>query len=623
MIVQGRSSKYGWVMHKYQTLLISSCLVLVFGFLLAACQRARPMSTETVVITPTPTVTETTTASPTLQVYQPLETPNFVTITPLAYPQPSSQALSTPTEIAYQQPSSQPASPTTVISSPTTNPILLATVIPSPTQTEQATETETLVPSTETETPSTVDQYPGPGENPTETSQYPGPIITNTPLPYPGPETPTQESTRTFGRTITPAPGQRVTVTAFPSLTAFPSPTARSVTPGASPTELPPKPPLSPPLPGSSVTIWHPWGSTESITLQSIVQSFQQIYPDVTFSLLYVPLDDLHDTYQEASYLGSGPDLLFGPAKWGPGFFDEELVTDLSTYVPPDFLSTINPAALSSGQYHQSLISLPLSQHGMVMFRNTSIIDTAPITFEELDAASLEVKHGGIVGSYLERGSLFSAADIVGLGGKLMDENGYPTFNNQFGLEWFDLLTDYDKAGAVTFNTNWDLDMFKRGRVGIIIDGTWNISLLSQILGEGNLAIDPWPTFGTGHLSGWVESDSVFLNTNSTGSDRSAALAFMGYLLDPNVQMHLAEVGHIPSASATTPRDPLIQQAMRAFSSGAAYPINVDQSVLNLYQKELDKAIQSVFMYGANPSDSLKAANDNIVIQLKNMQTSP
>jgi ABC-type glycerol-3-phosphate transport system substrate-binding protein len=204
-----------------------------------------------------------------------------------------------------------------------------------------------------------------------------------------------------------------------------------------------------------------------------------------------------------------------------------------------------------------------------------------------------------------------------------MDEDGYPTFNNQFGVEWLDLLADYDAAGAVTFNTNWDLDKFKRGRVGIIIDGTWNISALAQVIGAENLAIDLWPTYGTGHMSGWVESDSVFLNSNVTGDDRSAALAFMGYLLDPDVQMHLAEVGHIPSVSSTAPRDPLIQQAMRAFSYGAAYPITVDQSVLDLYQKELDKVIQNVFVNGADPSEALKAASDNITVQLNNMQPSP
>jgi ABC-type glycerol-3-phosphate transport system substrate-binding protein len=190
-------------------------------------------------------------------------------------------------------------------------------------------------------------------------------------------------------------------------------------------------------------------------------------------------------------------------------------------------------------------------------------------------------------------------------------------------LEWFDLLADYDVAGAVTFNTNRDLDMFMRGRVGIVIDGTWNISRLTQALGKEYLTIDPWPTYGTGHMSGWVESDSVFLNANTTNDDRFAALSFVGYLLDPNVQMRLAEVGHIPSVSATLPRDILIQQAMKAFSFGAPYPITVDENILKLYWNELDMAIKSVFVSGVSPASALKTAKDNLVVQIKNLQTSP
>jgi maltose-binding protein MalE len=371
------------------------------------------------------------------------------------------------------------------------------------------------------------------------------------------------------------------------------------------------------------VTIWHSWSITETDTLRSIIQSFQRFYPDVTFSLLYVPIDDLFSTYQEAAYLGQGPSLLLGPAKWGPELFDGELITDLYPYLPADYLTSLNPAALASGEYNKSLISLPLSQRGIVMFRNTSIISTAPKTFEELITMSHHVTHGGVVGSYLERGSYFSAANILGLGGRLMDEGENPAFNNAFGLEWFNLLSAYDDAGAVTFNTNRDLDMFKRGRVGIIIDGSWNISLLTQAIGSGKLAIDPWPTYGTGHMSGWVESDSVFLNASSTGNDRFAALAFIGYLLDPNVQVHLAEVGHIPSVIAAKPRDALLSQAMDAFSYGTPYPITVNESVLNLYWKELDMAIREVFVSGTSPANVLTATSDDLLLKLRNLQASP
>jgi ABC-type glycerol-3-phosphate transport system substrate-binding protein len=257
------------------------------------------------------------------------------------------------------------------------------------------------------------------------------------------------------------------------------------------------------------------------------------------------------------------------------------------------------------------------------MFRNTAIISTAPKTFDELDVLSHQVTHGGVVGSYLERGSYYSAANIISLGGRLMDEDKNPAFNDPFGLEWFSQLTAYDDAGAVTFNTNRDLDMFKRGRVGIIIDGSWNISMLAQAIGADNLAIDPWPTYDSGHMSGWVESDSIFLNSNTTGDNGFAALTFIAYLLNPNVQMRLAEVGHIPSVSSTQPRDPLIRQAMEAFSYGVPFPITVDERVLNLYWKELDMAIWKVFMSGISPSNALKAASDNLVSLLRNTENAP
>jgi ABC-type glycerol-3-phosphate transport system substrate-binding protein len=371
------------------------------------------------------------------------------------------------------------------------------------------------------------------------------------------------------------------------------------------------------------VTIWHSWDDAETQALVTVIQSFQHLYPDVVFDVLRIPLDDLRNTYETAAYNGHGPSLLLAPADWGPAFYDSNLIADLDPYTPPDYLNIINPASLASGQYQNALISLPLSQHGVVMFRNTALIQDAPLTFDGLITAAQRATRGGNIGSYLERGSFFSTANIAGLGGSLMDVGYNPAFNDSFGLEWFDLLTAFDEAGAVTFNTNRDLDMFKLGRVGIIIDGTWNINNLSQAIGSENLAINPWPTYGTGHLSGWVQSDSVYLNINSTGDDRFAALSFIGYLLNPNVQQVLAEVGHIPSVITTQPRDVLIQQAMVAFSNGIPYPITSDNRILTAYWDELDLAIQSVFDRGADPATVLQAASDAITQRLEDLRRVP
>jgi ABC-type glycerol-3-phosphate transport system substrate-binding protein len=368
------------------------------------------------------------------------------------------------------------------------------------------------------------------------------------------------------------------------------------------------------------VTIWHSWGSAETAALQSIIQSFQRLYPDVTFSIQYIPQDDLYNSYYNSAYLGQGPSLLLGPSNWGSELFDDALITDLKSYVPANYLSIINPVALASGEYNDALISLPLSQHGLLMFRNNTVILTPALSLDALKELSKIATHGGVVGSYLERGAYFSAPAIIGLGGQLMDKDGYPAFNDEFGVEWFELLQAYDEAGAVTFNTNWDLEKFKQGRVGVIIDGSWNIPMLAQTMGGENLSIDPWPAFSTGHMSGWVETDSIFLNSNTIGNNRFAALSFIGYLLDPNVQMRLAEVGHIPSVITTQPRDPLIKQAMKAFMDGVPYPMGIDDSVLSIYRYHLDKAISDVFTFGVTPANALQTADENIRAALDELE---
>ena len=355
-------------MHKRQYLIISISLILFFSVFLGACKHVSP--------TATPTSVDTLSAEPSLELVI------IASSTSQPYPAPSDTSIAPPTSEAYPIPTSLHSLPKPgwlihnhkLLRMQDHQQHILRPL-------QSATQEKTIQPSPQntptTETP-TNDSYRAcrPAisgtRDPAYQSLYPGPQITNTPLPYPGPATSTTQPTRT------PSTTPRKT-----STQPF-GRTPSSGTPAITATDLPPRPPLSPPPAGSSVTIWHSWGISETETLKSIIQSFQRIYPDVTFNLLYVPLDDLYNTYQGAAYLGKGPSLLLGPAEWGPALFDGDLITDLSPFVPPDYLTNINSAALGSGEYRASLISLPLSQHGMLMYRNIAIINSAPKTFDEL-----------------------------------------------------------------------------------------------------------------------------------------------------------------------------------------------------------------------------------------------
>jgi len=209
------------------------------------------------------------------------------------------------------------------------------------------------------------------------------------------------------------------------------------------PTEAPE--PTEPPAPAMSgtVSLWQSWKEEEIEGLNSVIAAFQEMYPDVQFDVLYVPFDDLRGKFETAAATGGGPSVLIGAADWGPALFDAELVSDVSGMTTEDFLRTINPAALGAVKYRNALIGLPQTIKGVVMFRNSDIVADAPATYDDLVAAAQAATDGDIVGANLERGFFFSAAQLNGVGGLLMDENGNPLFNDEKGVEWLNLLNSF------------------------------------------------------------------------------------------------------------------------------------------------------------------------------------
>ncbi len=492
---------------------------------------------------------------------------------------------------------------------------------------------------------STSEAYPGPGVNETANPSYPGPLVgTSTSEAYPGliVVTSTSEAypglpTATSGRTPSSTPNPNLGPTTYPgpgspSVTAGAVAPTRSATPHPGPSSTPSFGNTQTFVPGitqtaslsgtpaqrpiytsqppqslfQTVTIWHSWSPSETQTLEDVIREFQSIYPNVKFVLTYAPLDELQGNFDRAAYLGNGPSLLLGPADWGPAYYDKGLVADLSSIADTQFLGTINPAALNEARYRGALIGLPYAiRSGVVMYRNKTILSKAPATFDELISMSKVATHGGTVGAYLEWSFFFSAAHLDGIGGQLMDQNGDPAFNTSMGVEWLKLLAAFKQAGPTAFNSNQDLETFKLGKAGVIIDGTWNKVQLAQAVGAQNLAIDPWPAYKYGHLAGYIQTDNIYLNANISGDARYAALQFMGFFLDREVQAIMTRAGHIPVVMDVQVDDPLMQQEMTAFKGAVAYPIRPE---INAYWDPLQAAMLSVINGTNDPTSALQQA---------------
>jgi len=251
------------------------------------------------------------------------------------------------------------------------------------------------------------------------------------------------------------------------------------------------------------------------------------------------------------------------------------------------------------------------------MYRNEAIIPEAPASFDDLVTAAKAAAQGEVVGADLERAFFFSAGHLVGIGGQIMEENGDPAFNNDKGVEWLNLLKRFSEAGPTEYLTDNDVNLFKAGRAGIIIDGSWNMTNLAESIGAENLAIDPWPSYSSGSLSGFVQTEDIVLSENAEGDAREAGLAFIRYFLSPEAQTTLVKIGHVPAVQGVQITDPLMEQAVTAFEDGVTFPVIPEMSA---YWDPMETALKSVFDQGTDPKAALDQAEQSIRARIEDIR---
>jgi maltose-binding protein MalE len=422
-----------------------------------------------------------------------------------------------------------------------------------------------------------------------------------------------------------------------------------------------------------TISLWHSWEEDRLPALLRRIDEFRALYPNVNFDVLYVPQMDLRASFEAAVQEGGGPAILLGPAEWGPELYERGMIADLSGLASSGLLNTFNPAALGAGRYGEALIGLPQHIQGVVLYRNLGIVQGEPFTWSSLVSLAEEADRGEIFGAVLDRGFLYSGGNLFGIGGRLMDEAGRPAFNTPEGVQWLELLNRYAELGPTEYFTDNDLQLFKEGRAGFIVDGTWNWADLAEAIGPANLVIDPWPFYEATHpgsstptpragiatpgtetptpaaesapqetgvgdktLAGFVQAENIYLGerlTGETGPEAQAAWKFIEFLLTPESQAGLVEVGLIPALKEDLVQGPLteldldrddphllfVRQALKALEYGVPYPIAPEFAA---YVTPLDAALQAA-ANGADPAEALATAEAAVLANLEALVTTP
>ncbi len=368
--------------------------------------------------------------------------------------------------------------------------------------------------------------------------------------------------------------------------------------------------PTSPSAIGGEVVIWLDWTPDELGGLAEVIQAFRARHPDINFSIVYRPGRSLYDDFIQTGDPGEKPTILLGPSTWGPVLMDDGLIMDLSEYVDSEFERSILPLAWSQAGERTVVFGVPVELHGMVLYRNTSLIRERVRDIDEFTSKANELRDLTGMIMPLDLGFYNSAAQLAACDGVLFDPSGNLSISTEAGYCWMGLLRAMSRAGRVVFNEDIDRSMFEGGESGWYIAESDMLSQLSMKLGPENISVDRWPVYTESNrsLAGFVWTENAYLVSGSSNVDIEASWGFMRFLLTPEAQEILSDpdgAAHLPVIYNVPISDRLKSEALSAVQSGVPLPL---RSVLDTFSQPIEDAIEAFVVMVADLQISIDVA---------------
>lgn len=328
-----------------------------------------------------------------------------------------------------------------------------------------------------------------------------------------------------------------------------------------------------------------------------------------------------------ASFLtGDGPDIINGETQL-PRFaqagnlepFPEELETFLRENVSPIAYRDMEFDGKIYGVALQPTIAVLVWNKDILRQAGIEDVDTAPATFEELEANMKQVYDrlngeriyaGGAYGGANNGGYLRSTAIINAFGGSIVDENGAPSLNNPDNVAAFEFM-----RRVSTYNTDGVLNAsgehiyhnaFLQGRIAYKVDGLWALTEMPrQGLDCGFSLLPEGPNGSDGNIL----IGATYLAVPTYSDEKELAFKLIKFLLGESIQQNIADVGQ---------RTPVLNSVLQSEEYKEEYPLLYEFAT---YASERD--ITGLPPYKGNVSEVWKAYGQALGKTLEKSQSMP
>ncbi len=339
----------------------------------------------------------------------------------------------------------------------------------------------------------------------------------------------------------------------------------------------------------NEIVIWHTMRPEETSILQTQLDEFMKLHPDVKVIQLYKETEEMRSSYIVAAMGGQGPDLVYGPSDQIGPFNEIGIIKPLNNVFSKEYLSHFNPKALVYSHGKLLQIADKLGNH-LTLVYNKKLVPVPPKTDKELIAIGEKltkdfnndgrIDQYGLVWNYTE--PYFFLPFLTGFGGWVLDSANVPTLNTPQMVNALNFIRDLrDKYKIIPRESDYEVAdaIFKEGKAGMIINGDWSWA------SYGNAGIDygiaPLPIItSTGkYCSPTVAPKGYSININETPEKIKLIKELLKFLMSPKNELYTAlKAKTLPTRTELYTNekllnDPILSNSKRQIDLGTPLPI--------------------------------------------------
>lgn len=373
-----------------------------------------------------------------------------------------------------------------------------------------------------------------------------------------------------------------------------------------------------------TLQFWNTFTTAEINLLHQMGAEYTKLHPNIKINFYEIPYDQRPTKIPSAVQTNSLPDIIRAdyPYQWYLSAQNKLvfLEDDLKDW---EMHNAIFDVAWKQVTYQGHIVGIPQDKFTDVFCYNQDKltkdgVTTFPTTWDELTEACQKMTHGDEYGLGFYPGQLFNDF-LLQAGGKIVDADMNPTFNQDPGVTALQYIVDLVKKYKVTPPgvAGWQYanadDALKSGKVGMVQFGSWIIGNYKAANVSWKLGIGAMPKGPVG--KGLISGAAMYMVTNTSQHQKEAIDLLKWVVSRQNALRWAKTLDHEPIDKYTAADPHFTTSLFKPFEESLPFASTLPPTpAYNAVGQAITQAIQKALLGQETP----KAALDEAAATAKN-----